>query len=120
VRIISPLNYFDLPKILNAGDIAVDPKDSNVNQASGKILQYMGAGLPIVCFDKSNNRKYLGGGAYYAKEFSSEGIAEGILELAGNPEKSREMREINKERAKEFSWEKSAEKLSEIYKKINL
>jgi len=117
-RIINPLNYFDLPKILNAGDIAIDPKDSRVNQASGKILQYMGAGLPVVCFDKSNNREYLDEGAFYAKDFSPEGIAKGILELAGNLEKSREMGKVNKEKAKSFSWMKSAEKLDKIYKEI--
>ena len=95
VRVIHPLNYFDLPKILNASDIAIDPKDSKVNQASGKILQYMGAGLPIVCFDKSNNRRYLADGAYYAREFSCEGICEGILELAQNSEKCNNMGRIN-------------------------
>ena len=118
VRIINPLNYFDLPKILNASDIAIDPKDSKVNQASGKILQYMGAGLPVVCFDKSNNREYLGDGACYSKDFSSEGIAHGILELAQDPEKSKEMGKTNKERAKNFSWMKPAEKLDLIYQQL--
>lgn len=117
-RIINPLNYFDLPKILNAGDIAIDPKDSGVNQASGKILQYMGAGLPVVCFDKNNNREYLGEGAFYVKEFSSGGIAEGILGLADNPKKLEEMGKINKDRVKNFSWMRSAEKLDKIYKQI--
>lgn len=118
VRIINPLNYFDLPKILNASDIAIDPKDSKVNQASGKILQYMGAGLPVVCFDKSNNREYLGEGACYADEFSSAGIAQGILELAENPQRIEKMGKINRERSKNFSWMNSAEKLDNIYKKI--
>lgn len=119
VRLVYPLNYFDLPKILNATDIAIDPKDSAVSQASGKILQYMGAGLPIVCFNKSNNRNYLEGGAFYAKDFSAAGIAEGILDLVGNPEKALDMGRINKERAKNFGWDASAKKIDEIYKKIN-
>jgi len=119
VRIVSPLNYFDLPEILNASDIAIDPKDSSVNQASGKILQYMGAGLPIICFDKSNNRRYLDEGAYYVSEFSAAELAGGIIELSGNLEKARDMGQKNKERAKNFSWDISAEKLDQIYKKIN-
>jgi glycosyltransferase involved in cell wall biosynthesis len=118
VRLIHPLNYFDLPKILNASDIAIDPKDSKVNQASGKILQYMGAGLPIICFDKSNNHEYLGTGGFYVKDFSSAGIAEGILELAKNPERRREMGMFSKERAKKFSWSNSAQKLNGIYNKL--
>jgi glycosyltransferase involved in cell wall biosynthesis len=118
VRIISPLSYFDLPEILNASDIAIDPKDSSVNQASGKILQYMGAGLPIICFDKSNNRRYLDEGAYYVPEFSAVGLAKGIIELSGHLEKAGEMGQKNKERAKNFSWDHSAEKLDQIYKKL--
>ncbi len=118
VRIVNPLNYFDLPKILNAGDIAIDPKDSKVSQASGKILQYMGAGLPIVCFDKSNNREYLGEGGYYSQEFSAKGIAKGVLELAENYEKRKEMGGLSKERAKKFSWNNSAEKLDKIYNNL--
>lgn len=120
VRLISPLNYFDLPEILNASDIAVDPKDSSVSQASGKILQYMGAGLPIICFDKSNNRRYLEDGGYYIPEFSAESLAKGIIELAGNLEKAEEMGQKNKERAKNFSWNISAEKLDQIYKKLKI
>ncbi len=118
VRLINPLNYFDLPKILNASDIAIDPKDSKVNQASGKILQYMGAGLPIVCFDKSNNRQYLGEGANYANDFSAQGIAEEILNLASDLPKSEEKGKMNKERAKKFSWDNSAEELDKIYQEI--
>lgn len=118
VRLVCPLNYFDLPKICNAADIAVDPKDSEVHQASGKILQYMGAGLPIVCFDKNNNRNYLGEGAYYSQEFSAASIAKGILDLALNPEKALNMGKINKEKSKNFSWNNSAEKLIEIYNKL--
>jgi glycosyltransferase involved in cell wall biosynthesis len=118
VRIIHPLNYFDLPEILNASDIAIDPKDSSVNQASGKILQYMGAGLPIICFDKSNNRRYLDEGAHYVPEFSAVELAKGIVDLSGNLEKAREMGQKNKERAKNFSWDNSAEKLDQIYKKL--
>lgn len=118
VRIIHPLSYFDLPKILNASDIAIDPKDGSVNQASGKILQYMGAGLPIICFDKNNNRRYLDEGAYYVPEFSAKSLTEGIIELSGNLEKAKEMGQKNKERAKNFSWNNSAEKLNQIYKKL--
>jgi glycosyltransferase involved in cell wall biosynthesis len=110
VRLVSPLNYFDLPKILNASDIAVDPKDSGTRQASGKILQYMGAGLPVICFDRSNNREYLGESAYFAINISAKDLAEGIMELAGNPEERERMGRLNRERAELFSWKVSAAK----------
>jgi len=36
VRLISPLSYFDLPKILNASDIGVDPKVPKIRKSAGK------------------------------------------------------------------------------------
>jgi glycosyltransferase involved in cell wall biosynthesis len=118
IRIINPLNYFDLPKILQASDMAIDPKDSSVSQASGKILQYMGAGLPIICFDKNNNRRYLEEGGLYIPEFSAAALAQGIIELAGNKEMAREMGRKNQKRAENFSWKSSVEKLDKIYKNL--
>lgn len=118
VRLINPLNYFDLPKILMASDIAVDPKDSTTRQASGKILQYMAAGLPVICFDRENNRNYLGDGGYFSKEINSEGIASGILYFLDNRDEIHRKSKINIERAKNFSWDAPAEKLSNIYKEI--
>lgn len=116
IRLISPLDYFELPKILSISDIGIDPKDSSTNQASGKILQYMAAGLPVVCFDRDNNRKYLGSGGQYAKEISSESIADAILDLCCNLDKIKFMGEFNRQQIKNFSWDLSAQKIDEIYK----
>jgi glycosyltransferase involved in cell wall biosynthesis len=119
VRIISPLSYFELPKILMASDLAIDPKDSSTNQASGKILQYMAAGLPVVCFNRENNRKYLEDGAFYAKNISASDLAETIIQAITEKEEIDFKGIKNKERAKIFSWEKSAEKISKLYEKIS-
>jgi glycosyltransferase involved in cell wall biosynthesis len=117
VRIINPLNYFDLPKILMASDVGVDPKDSTTMQASGKILQYMAAGLPVVCFDRFNNRNYLGEGAQYAREISADALAESILSLVSQEQKMIFKGQLNREQAKKFSWDISAKKIEEIYLK---
>ncbi|HEX7586522.1 MAG TPA: glycosyltransferase [Patescibacteria group bacterium] len=118
VRLISPLSYFDLPKLLNACDIGIDPKDSAVSQASGKILQYMGAGLPVVCFDRKNNREYVDAGAYYSREISANGLAEGMQYFLDKPEEAIALGRFNQERAENFSWDKSALVIENIYKKI--
>ncbi|MDD5396713.1 MAG: glycosyltransferase family 4 protein [Candidatus Moranbacteria bacterium] len=115
VRVISPLDYFDLSKILMASDIGVDPKDSTTLQASGKILQYMAAGLGVVCFDRPNNRAYLGNGAEYAQEISAAGLTEAIIKLVNDQEKTRFQGEFNKKQIEKFSWDLSSEKIEEIY-----
>jgi glycosyltransferase involved in cell wall biosynthesis len=118
VTVISPLAYFALPKVLKMSDIGVDPKESTTRQASGKMLQYMGAGLPVVCFDTENNRQYLADGGTYASAVTPLGIAEALGELIS----SRALREkngaINRKRAEAFSWESSAEKLENIYQEV--
>ncbi len=115
VRVVSPLNYFELPKILMASDIGVDPKDSSTKQASGKILQYMGAGLSIICFDRSNNREYLGDAGIYAQEIGAQALADAIL-LAANKKELREKSGLEaRKRAVDFSWDKSAKLIQTLY-----
>lgn len=115
VRMISPLDYFKLPKLLSASDIGIDPKDSSTRQASGKILQYMAAGLPVVCYDRENNRAYLEEGGQYAGEISAEGLAKAIIEISGDQEKMKSKGQFNMEQIKKFSWDISAEKIEKIY-----
>ncbi len=115
VRIISPLNYFDLPKLLVASDIGVDPKDSTTGQASGKILGYMAAGLPVVCFDRENNRKYLGEGGQYAKEIAANDLAQAIIMLILDPQRMQLKGQFNKKQVEKFSWDISAKKIARIY-----
>jgi len=115
VTVISPLPYFELPGVLALSDIGVDPKEATTRQASGKMLQYMGAGLPIVCFDTENNRRYLDGSGSYASEVSPEALSEAIgILIADEPARQKQGR-INRERAAVFSWERSAEELEKIY-----
>ena len=104
-----------MSKILNAGDIGVDPKDSVEREASWKILQYMAARLPVVCFDRENNRTHLGEGAYFSAEISGRGLAEGIIYFIKNSFEAQKRGEDNQRRATQFSWGKSVEKLRIIY-----
>ena len=117
-KIISPLNYADLPKVNKMGNVAIDPKTSKVGQASGKILQYMAAGLPVICFDRENNRNYLGGAGYYVKDFSSQGLFEAIIYFLNNQDKIKSMSQIAIEEINNFTWDSSGERIINIYKKI--
>lgn len=118
VEIISPLDYADLPRVNKLGDVAVDPKTSAFGQASGKILQYMAAGLPVICFDRENNRNYLKQAGYYAKNMDADGIVEGVLYFFRNKDKIEELSKVSRELIKELTWDASAEKIINIYNKI--
>lgn len=69
-RVILPgeIGYFQLADWLGAADLAVDPKPAGSGEASGKILHYMGAGLPVVCFMTENNMHYLEDHGFYAAD----------------------------------------------------
>ncbi len=116
---ITPLPYFSLREILAMSDVGIDPKEEGVGQASGKMLQYMGAGLPVVCFDTENNREYLAEGGEYAHQISGAGLAEAVLRLLRDPELRKRKGVANRVRAREkFSWDRTGEILTDVYAKV--
>lgn len=115
VRLISPLSYFDLPKILNASDIGVDPKNSQEYEASWKVLQYMAAGLPVVCFDRENNRHHLGEGGFFSADISAQGLADGVVYFLKNSFEAQKRGSDNQRKVAEYGWGRSAELISRIY-----
>lgn len=118
VTIVSPLSYFILPEILALADMGVDPKEAVVKQASGKLLQYMGAGLPIVCFDTQNNREYLGDGGIYASSVSASGLADALLVALADASLLKERGLRNRKRADAFTWKHSAKTLEHLYHQL--
>lgn len=118
VTVISPLPYFSIADVLGMSDIAVDPKCDDTGQASGKMLQYLGAGLPVACFDTPNNRRYLGEGGAYATERTSDSLAQAIVTLARNRQSWDHIGRVNRLRAEGFTWDKTGEKLEEVYVSI--
>lgn len=85
VTIVSPLNYFALPQINALADIAIDPKDVAVRQASGKILQYMAARTGIICADRPTNHGYIrSDGATFLAHVDATAIADAIARYAAD------------------------------------
>ena len=82
IHLAGQVDYDELPSWLAAADIAVDPKEEVSGEASGKILHYMAAGLPVVCFDTSNNHALLGGLGYYAQAAGRQTLAQAIQRAA--------------------------------------
>lgn len=116
---ITPLPYFSLREILAMSDVGIDPKEEGVGQASGKMLQYMGAGLPVACFDTENNREYLAEGGEYARDISGAGLSDAVLRLLRDPELRKRKGTANQARAREkFSWDRTGDILADVYMKV--
>lgn len=113
---LGQVDYFELPQYLYLADLAVDPKLDDAGEASGKIINYMGAALPIVCFEGPNNRRFLGDQGIFARSGDPVSLAERIVETLGNPVRAKEIGILNQRRVEEvFSWNASIKTYDHIF-----
>lgn len=121
VHMTGMVDYFDLPDYLLISDIAVEPKVDKAGEASGKVINYMGAGLPVVCFDSQNNRRFLADGGIYAPDDKVENLADKILWAVNNPKEAKKLGDMNKRRVEEaFSWNNSIKDTVEAFQKLTV
>lgn len=111
--------YADAPDHLALGDIAVAPKISTT-EGSGKILNYMAMGLPVVVYKTDVSREYLGTLGVYAEPVGdAKALAQAIAFALRNPEVARIMGKKLRERASHhFSWARTGRQLLKVYTKL--
>jgi glycosyltransferase involved in cell wall biosynthesis len=116
VHFTGMVDYFDLPDYLLISDIAVEPKMEKAGEASGKVINYMGAGLPVVCFDGKNNRRFMGDNGIYAADNKIVNLADRMIWAVENPEEAKKLGQKNKQRVEEvFSWNNSIKDTVEAF-----
>jgi len=110
---LSDLNSKNLLYFSLLGDIAIDCKPSTTTESSGKILNYMAAGLPVVCFNQENNHLFLGNNGLYADNFSE--FSQLVLKLANDTALRTRLARANLERSwGKFTWDLQVEKMLSI------
>jgi glycosyltransferase involved in cell wall biosynthesis len=111
--------YADAPDHLALGDIAVAPKIS-ATEGSGKILNYMAMGLPVVVYKTDVSREYLGTLGVYADPVGdATALAQALAFVLRNPEVARLMGEQLRERAgRHFSWARTGRRLLNVYQTL--
>jgi glycosyltransferase involved in cell wall biosynthesis len=102
------VKYFSLPAYLALASAAIDPKNGSSTEGSGKLINLMAAGCPIICFEKEFNRARLGEKGHYMQNF---GDLSGILEHLETSDKIHyDMEELGEK--------KEAKKLYDIFEKL--
>jgi glycosyltransferase involved in cell wall biosynthesis len=116
VLLTGQVPYQDLARWLGIADIAVEPKDDDSGEASGKLLHYMAAGLPVACFDTRNNKKMLGGAGYYARSRDADGLVRVISDMLAHPRKAGERGRAGREIiCSQYSMTAVASRLHQLY-----
>lgn len=123
VTLAGRMPFERIGEALASADVAIEPKGGAggeaSGEASGKILNYMAAGLPVVCFDSPNNRAMLGEAGCYAEGDSAEALAAALVDLLGTPERRAALGRAARERSRRtFSWDVSAAKLLAVYRSL--
>lgn len=75
------------------------------------IVEAMSCGVPVICGNRSSLPEVAGNAALYCDPFSVSGIADAMKTIAADAEMRERLSALSSERAKHFSWEKSAEHL---------
>ncbi|WP_031387045.1 glycosyltransferase family 4 protein [Desulfonatronum thiodismutans] len=113
------VDYFQLFSHLSVIDVAVDPKQEGSGEGSGKILNYMSAGLPVVCFDTPANRALLGADGRYAAPGDAMDLAEKIVALLLDSDQARIIGGNNQSCVfTKYSATTQARALEDIYRRL--
>lgn len=111
--------YDQAPEYLVLGDVAVAPKLS-ATEGSGKILNYMATGLPVVAYDTQVSREYLGSlGTYAAPLGDVPSLTEALASLLNDPARASDLGAALRERAgRHFSWDRTGRQLVHVYESL--
>jgi glycosyltransferase involved in cell wall biosynthesis len=107
--------------ILAHADICLEPAPCNeLNHRCSmvKVYEYMAAGRPIVGYPLREVRRLAGDGMLYADGADTTALADPVVHLAHDPGLRRTLGERLRGRARELTWERSAEALLEAYASI--
>ena len=108
--------FEQLQNYLAVATLAIEPKAGESGEASGKLLNYMGAALPVACFDTDNNREMLGEDGYFVAPGSVVKFVDRIEEILESPPLAKHRGEAGRARAAaRFSWDVSANDVYSVY-----
>ena len=114
--VIGRVPYEELPGYLKIADIGVDPKNSDAGEGSGKIVNYMAANLPVVCFDTDNNRELLGSDAEFVSRGDIDAMVQRLALLADDEDLRSGLGEANHARVQQhLSWDSAGRIIRSLY-----
>lgn len=113
------VDYLNMaPRYLSLGDIAVSPKMSTT-EGSGKVLNYMAMGQPVVAYDSPVHREYLGEWGVYVPSGDVQGFADALADLLhDSPRRCRLGQGLKRRAAQKYSWTMAASRIDQLYRHL--
>jgi glycosyltransferase involved in cell wall biosynthesis len=109
--------YEDVPARLALGDVAVAPKLS-ATEGAGKLLTYMGMGLPTVAFDTPVSHEYLGDHGVYAATGDAHALALALTAVLDDPNRATRGLHLREHVTRAFPWEGMGRALEAVYASV--
>lgn len=116
VRWLGPVDEADKPSLYRLASVFVFP--SRYEGFGLGPLEAMASGTPVVACDSSSVPEVTGNAAYLVDPNDSRAMAGAILALLLQPDHAAEMRNKGLERAREFSWRRTAEATLAVYERV--
>jgi glycosyltransferase involved in cell wall biosynthesis len=118
VKFIEYVSEKDMPLFYNSADLFVFP---SIYEGFGlPPLEAMACGLPVVTSNTSSLPEVVGDAGIMKDPNDVEGLANAMYEVLTDNGLREDLIKKGLKRAKIFSWEKTAKKISRIYKEISL
>ncbi|MGB9880421.1 MAG: glycosyltransferase family 4 protein [Anaerolineae bacterium] len=119
VTFTGKIPYEQAPSFLSVGDVAVAPKISST-EGSGKLLNYMAMGLPVVSFDVPVSREYLDSLGVYARPGDATSLAEALETVLADRAQARALGQRLRQRAIEhYTWLEAGQRIMDVYDKVS-
>ncbi|WP_395546971.1 MULTISPECIES: glycosyltransferase family 4 protein [unclassified Lacrimispora] len=81
-------------------------------------LEAMACGVPVITSNVTSLPEVVQDAGYMVDPFSPEDISDAMARVLNDPEEREQLRQKGLNRAKEFTWSRSAKLLQEVYKKM--
>jgi len=113
------VEFSELAHYLALADVAIDPKRSDAGEGSGKMLNYLASGLPVIAFNTHNNLSFLGADTTLCN--SVDDMRDQLMVYASNPQQLDKDADSNRQRFElAYSWTVTEKQLSQSYQALGL
>jgi glycosyltransferase involved in cell wall biosynthesis len=116
VRLLGWIQDQDLACVYNLAELFVFP---SLHEGFGiPPLEAMACGTPVVCSNSASLPEVVGDAAIAVAPTDVEGLAAAMARVLAEPELARQLRGRGLERARLFSWEKTARETIHVYEEV--